>query len=96
MSNNRRALVSLLAPPSPPCFADRLSWLEFLISADAEARGSCLGPLDMRRTEPRFNLFYDYCVDCLAKHALVMQAQGRCNPRHLLDLIREASDVAAS
>lgn len=85
--DRRRALVVSLAPPHPPCFADRLTWIEFLQTAADAARGKSLnGPIDMRFGEPRFNYALDFCVDCSVKHAHAMQERGRCRPSHLRQL----------
>jgi hypothetical protein len=89
---DRRALVIALAPPSPPCFADRLLWLEYLCDAQVSANGNVRGPLDLRKTPVSFNLDFDFCEDCSAKYAREMQVQGRCIPGHLRKLKREGSD----
>lgn len=80
---SRRDIVIQLAPAAPPCFATRTAWVEFLVSAVEETKGGRLGPVDMRQPTPRFNAHYDYCDGCLAKHALAMYAQGKCQPDHL-------------
>lgn len=87
---SRRVLVVKLAPSAPPCFTDRLSWLEYLVSymddKDEIRKVGSRGPVDMRQTAPRFNFAFDFCRDCSARHALAMQAQGRCVPSHLRDM----------
>lgn len=77
---NRRDTVIRLAPVAPPCFSDRLTWLEFLASAAEGQRTGKGGPLDLRQTEPRFNHRFDFCAGCTAKHAISMQTQDRCKP----------------
>lgn len=86
---DRKALVIKLAPAAPPCFSDRLTWLEYLCDAQVAANGNTRGPLDLRKSPPRFSLTFDFCQDCSAKHALAMQAEGRCKPGHLHVLARE-------
>jgi hypothetical protein len=76
-----------LAPPAPPCFASRDSWLEFVMSA-AEAQRSRGGVVDPLLFHPggrvEFNRRMDFCADCMPSFALRMQCQGRCQPDHLL------------
>lgn len=82
----RRKLVIELAPVAPPCFADRLAWLEYLCDAQIAANGHTRGPLDLRQAEPRFNHRLDFCDDCTARFSQQMQRVGRCKPDHLLAL----------
>lgn len=90
---NRRDTVIRLAPAAPPCFPDRLTWLEFLSSAAEEQRQGKGGPLDLRHVDARFNTRFDFCASCSARHAIAMQNQGRCKP----DALRatEVSDAGA-
>lgn len=83
---NRRAVVIPLIPVAPPCFEDRMSWVEFVVAADDAVKASERGPIDHRHPEPRFNRRWNFCADCMATHALAMQAQGRCHPRHLREV----------
>lgn len=82
----RREMVIRLAPLAPPCFADRLSWLEYLCDAQIAANGNTRGPLDLRQSEPRFNYALDFCDDCTARFSQQMQREQRCRPDHLLQL----------
>ena len=91
LSPARRKLVIELAPVAPPCFADRLAWLEYLCDAQIAANGHTRGPLDLRKTPTTFNHRLDFCGDCTARFARQMQQQGRCNPNHLLDLSGQES-----
>ncbi len=84
----RREMVIRLAPLAPPCFADRLSWLEYLCDAQISANGNTRGPLDLRQGEARFNYDLDFCDDCTVKFAWQMQQQGKCHPKHLAELKR--------
>ena len=79
----RRATVIRLAPVAPPCFSARDIWLEFLVSAAEETQRGRLGPVDMRQSPATFNRNFDFCDSCPAKHALAMNAQGRCQPDYL-------------
>jgi hypothetical protein len=94
---NRAALARDLAPTSPPCFQDRLSWLEYLGSAAEHQRGDYHdGPLLFTKGQPvRFNFSFSFCADCTAQHSLAMFNEGRCNPAFLIDLMREAASAAA-
>jgi hypothetical protein len=85
---SRRALVIKLAPAAPACFADRLAWVEYLVSAAEEQRPGHRGPLDLRKSgeEPTFNHSFNFCAMCSATYALKMQAQDRCHPWHLREL----------
>lgn len=83
MTRPRRVILLAIAPAEPPCFGDRLSWVEYLVEADIAKHPGERGPIDMRNGSPTFWLGYDYCTDCLAKHALAMNAVGRCQPDFL-------------
>ena len=86
MTKTRRETIIPLIPASPLCFPDRLTWVEFVVSADESVARGDRGPIDLRKPEPRFNHQWNFCADCLALHALAMVAQGRCNPQHLQQL----------
>lgn len=92
LSPARRKLVIELAPVAPPCFPDRLTWLEYLCDAQISANGNTRGPLDLRGKDPKFNYALNFCDDCTAKFSWDMQAKGRCKPGHLLDLQRKLGD----
>ena len=87
---SRRDVLIPLIPASPPCFSDRLSWVEFVVAADEAAKQGARGPIDMRKAPPRFNPAFDFCSECPAKHSWKMQEQGRCKPNHLRDTVMEA------
>lgn len=76
--------VEDLAPPPPPCFANRFIWREYLKSAAAVQyqRGEQRVIL-LVDGEPRFNTEMNFCRDCMRGTALAMKAAGRCNPDHL-------------
>jgi hypothetical protein len=90
MTRPRRVILLAIAPPSPPCFQDRMSWVEYLVEADMARGDGERGPIDMRSGSARFEMAFDYCKDCLAKHALAMNAQGRCQPDYLRQLAAAA------
>lgn len=81
--NDSQRLIEDLAPPPPPCFT-RPQWIAYLLASHGASReAQILGPIDMRRNPPVFNLRFDYCEDCTAKHALTMQLAGKCMPLYL-------------
>ena len=93
--STRRSHVWHLAPPSPPCWTDRLSWLEFLASAAEGQATSEPAVLLFEAGQPvRFNLRFDYCQDCLGQHQAAMAAAGRCRPDWLTSLIVEKTTHA--
>lgn len=73
-------ILLAIAPVEPLCFADRSAWIEYLVEADLARGDGERGPVDMRSGTATFNRRFDFCKDCLAKHALSMHAQGRCQP----------------
>ncbi len=97
--SSRRAMVWMLAPAAPPCFADRLTWLEFLASAAEEQRPGrplvLLMPADESRP-PAFNHDYPFCAACTAPYQQSMQQQGRCRPTWLTDMRTQESTSAAA
>lgn len=92
---SRRDLVEMLAPTSPPCFADRLSWLEYLVAtAGAQSTKGEPEALIFEAGKPvRFNDKLDFCGDCDPLYARVMDEQGRCCPNWLT---RSAGEVAGA
>lgn len=69
--------IRLVAPPTPACFADRLSWAEYLASAmEAKVKSACTRPF----INGRFNASFSHCVDCTAAHRRAMCAEKRCHP----------------
>ena len=92
---SRRDLVEMLAPTSPPCFADRLSWLEYLVAtAGAQSTKGEPEALIFETGKPvRFNDKLDFCGDCDPLYARVMDEQGRCCPNWLT---RSAGEVSGA
>lgn len=83
----RRSLVRELAPPAPPCFADRLGWLEYLQAAFHTQRPGQPRVLLVELGQPvRINPDYPFCADCSAAHQASMEAAGRCWPWWLVDM----------
>lgn len=82
-----------LAPPAPPCFGTRLQWTEYVRSCAIAHRGDHLpGPLVLEAGAPaRFNPQMAFCADCSDSHAYVMRSEGRCKPRHLIELFAKES-----
>lgn len=97
--SSRREHVRWLAPVSPPCFADRLLWVEFLAAAaEAQASYGEQVVLIFETGKPvRFNYEFDWCVDCTSDYRVEMRRQGRCNPSHLRERAaqQEAPNAAA-
>lgn len=96
--SNRRRLVWHIAPPSPPCFTDRLNWLEFVASAaEAQAPGQPQVLLFEAGKPVRFNLRFNFCADCTAEHRTAMAAATptRCRPGWLADLMPKEPNHAA-
>lgn len=81
--------VDDLAPEHPPCWPDRRAWLAYLKSAAAvQNQRDEQVVIAIVRAEPAFNVFLNYCVDCLVPRAREMERAGRCNPNHLTDSIK--------
>lgn len=73
-----------LAPPPPPCFLNRLEWVEYLKSCaacqyDNESPKIVL----IEGHEPRINYEYPICDDCTQEYSRAMTAIGRCQPLFL-------------
>ena len=96
----RRNIVRELAPPEPPCFADRLIWLEYLQGAYTTQRPNRPNSPRVLLVElgkpVRINPDFLFCADCNAAHQAAMEAAGRCWPWWLVDLAQqeEATDAA--
>lgn len=86
---DRAAEAEALAPVAPPCFSDRLTWVEYLKSAASLQREQhAPGPLLIVAGQPvRFNRSFAFCADCTAQHADAMTRAGRCDMNYLLNLI---------
>lgn len=84
MKRDHIALLQELAPSAPPCFASRSAWLEFLI-AHANVGGVQGAVLRKRGEAVAFNMAVNYCEDCQQAYEFEMRAQGRCNPRFLVE-----------
>jgi hypothetical protein len=70
-----------LAPRPPPCFQNRLEWLEYLKSAAAsQGDGESQKIILLTRGIPRINFDYDFCCDCTPEYRDAMASAGRCNP----------------
>ena len=104
MRLNLSDAVDDLAPPPPPCFFNRGSWIAYLKSAAAAQNHKGSQPVIIVAAdgEPAFNTRLNYCADCTQAKSLEMQGKGRCNPYHLSDDPepvpaggRQASDTAA-
>jgi hypothetical protein len=73
-----------LAPPPPPCFLNRVEWMEYLKScATSQNDGESQKIILIKDGEPRINYDYDICADCTQVHSLAMMQQFRCQPLYL-------------
>jgi hypothetical protein len=73
-----------LAPPPPPCFLNRLEWVEYLKSCAASQNdGESPRILHITNGEPRINYDYPICADCTQVHSLEMAKVGKCQPLFL-------------
>lgn len=88
------AAIKAAAPPAPPCFADRMSWLEYLAGAASSAKH----PVPKNRVvliqvdgRQRFNPDFCFCTDCSAQHSFRMHRQGKCVPNHVKNHMEASS-----
>lgn len=73
-----------LAPPPPPCYLNRMEWVQYLKAAAASQNdGESPKIILSAHGTPRINYDYPYCADCTQVHSLVMSRTGRCNPDFL-------------
>ena len=85
---NLKDAVDDLAPPSPKCFFNRSSWMQYLQSA-AAAQNQRNEPVVIRIAQDgsaTFNFDFPMCADCTQVKSLEMTRQGRCNPEYLTNL----------
>lgn len=91
----RRHVISELAPPAPPCFGDRLGWVEYLQGAFRAQRPGQPRVLLVEIGQPvRINPDYPFCADCSAQHQAAMEAAGRCWPWWLVDMQQPQLEAA--
>ena len=81
---NLNDAVADLHPAPPPCFLNRLEWVEYLKSAAAvqNHKGEPRVILVVKG-EPAFNLGFDYCCDCTQIKSFEMMRVDRCKPGFL-------------
>lgn len=85
---NLKDAVDELAPPSPPCFHDRKSWMQYLHSA-ALAQGERDEPTVIKVSKDgaiTFCFDFPMCADCTRTKSTEMKRTGRCNPLYLSQL----------
>lgn len=81
---NLNDAIDDLAPPPPPCFLNRLEWVEYLKAAAASQNVSEAPKIIfIKDGEPRINYDYPFCADCTQTHSLAMAKAGRCKPNAL-------------
>jgi hypothetical protein len=81
---NLNDAVADLYPAPPPCFHSRAIWMEYLQSAAAvqNHKGEPKVIL-LVNGEPKFNLEFDFCLDCEDEKGVEMACKGRCKPDYL-------------
>lgn len=73
-----------LAPPPPPCFVNRIAWIEYLKScAQSRRNGRAKKIIIVRDGVPQINPNYRFCADCTQIHSLAMSKVGKCQPDFL-------------
>lgn len=77
--------INDLHPPHPPCFKNRLLWVEYLQAAAAcqnnKAEPKIIVIID---GEPRINADFPFCADCTQIKSVEMDLAGRCDPLFLV------------
>lgn len=82
--------VDDLAPPPPPCFLNRMVWIEYLKSA-AAAQNSRHEPKVILVTQDDkavFNKEFPFCIDCTQIKSVKMMEANKCNPNHLAEVTK--------
>lgn len=88
MRLNLSDAVDDLAPAPPPCFTNRIEWLEYLRSAAAcQNHKGEPKVIFMVNGEASFNKGFTFCVDCTQVKSYAMSEKGLCNPDHLKALL---------
>jgi hypothetical protein len=77
--------VQDIAPPPPPCFADKFIWREYLISfaASQHRKGEHKVFILQLEAPPTFNYRLNFCRDCDRSHRESMAFEQRCRPDYL-------------
>jgi hypothetical protein len=84
--------INDLAPLPPPCFLNRLEWVEYLKSCAASQNdGESAKIILIKDGEPTINYNYPICADCTQIHSLDMTRAGKCRPNALKD--QEAQEL---
>lgn len=84
-----------LAPLAPPCFANRLAWLTYVIQASSvREHHKDVSPLIFKAGKPvEFNFEWSMCGDCDAewrRRERVVE-RGKCRPDWLRQFVKEAA-----
>ena len=85
-------LSQVAIPHAPPCFSSRSLWLSFVHSAAEVQRVDKRGPILLVAGQPpRFDMRFDFCVDCCysAQDLRQLRALNLCRPDWLRDGARE-------
>lgn len=84
---NLSDVIDDLAPPPPPCYQNRMQWMEYLKScASTQIKRKSHKVILLQDDEPYFNFEFNFCRDCNQIQSLRMGNAGRCNPDHLKNL----------
>lgn len=85
---NLKDAVDDLAPPPPPCFHNRTSWMEYLKSAAAAQNHAGEPKVIKIHKDGNHTFAFDFpmCTDCTQIKSLEMTRQGRCDPQYLANL----------
>lgn len=78
-SERRRVVMLAVLPVSPPCF-EGPAWRDYVLDVAAQENARCRSPLYWHNGAPLYNRAWDYCTECLPRHAAAMAVQGKCVP----------------
>lgn len=78
-SERRRVVMLTVLPVAPPCF-DGAAWRAYVLNVAEQENARCRSPLYWHNNQPLYNRAWDYCVECLPRHAAAMAVQGKCVP----------------
>ncbi len=78
---NLNDAIDDLAPQPPPCFLNRMEWMEYLKSCAASQNdGESPKIIVIKDGNPAINYDYPICADCTQIHSLAMTQAGKCKP----------------
>lgn len=78
---NLKDAVDDLAPAPPPCFLNKVHWIEYLHSAAASQNNRGEQKIILvTEAGPLINVAYDFCEDCTDDTMQRMHKADRCKP----------------